>query len=78
MQIDEFYEPIAAPFDAAVQLFPQILQSSQVVPYSTLPAGKEINDIMTDEVLSALRKEESPEDALGSANQRAQDAIEGF
>jgi multiple sugar transport system substrate-binding protein len=78
MQIDEFYEPIAAPFDAAVQLFPQILQTSQLVPYSTLPAGKEINDIMTDEVQSALRKEESPEDALDSANQRAQDAIEGF
>jgi multiple sugar transport system substrate-binding protein len=78
LQIDEFYEPIAAPFDQAVQLFPQILQTSQLRPFSPLPAGKEVNDIVTDEVQSALRKEESPEDALDSANSKARDAIEGF
>ena len=77
-QIDQLYEPIAKPFDDAVKLFPTILQTSQVRPISGSPVGSEINDILTDAVQSALSNDESAEDALSNANDKAKDAIDEF
>jgi multiple sugar transport system substrate-binding protein len=77
-QIDQLYEPIAKPFDDAVKLFPVILQTSQVRPISGSPVGSELNDILTDAVESALTNEQSAEDAMSDANDKAKDAIDEF
>jgi len=43
------------------------------------PVGGQLNDIMlNDGVEPALRGSASPQDALDTANQSAQDAIDGF
>ncbi|CAN5586465.1 ABC transporter substrate-binding protein [soil metagenome] len=77
-QIDQLYEPIAKPFDDAVKLFPVILQTSQVRPISGSPVGGELNDILTDAVEAALSNEQSAEDAMSDANEKANDAIDEF
>lgn len=79
MQIDEAYEPLGGQFDAAIQLWPQILEQSFIRPISKSPAGNQLNDIMLqDGVLPALRGERSPEDALKNADEEAQAAIESL
>jgi multiple sugar transport system substrate-binding protein len=79
MQIDEFYEPIAPPFDEAVKFWPQILQQSKIRPIAKSPASQQLDDIMRqDGVMPALRKEKSSENALKTANQNAQDAIDSL
>lgn len=79
MQIDEMYEPLGDQFDAAVQLWPQILEQSFVRPISKSPAGNQLNDILLqDGVLPALRGERSPEDALNRADEEAQAAIDSL
>src|SRR5215211_5470337 len=79
MQIDEFYEPIAPNLDEAVNLWPQILQQSSIRPIAKSPASQQLDDVMRqDGVMPALRKEKSPEDALKTADQNAQDAIDSL
>lgn len=79
MQIDEVYEPLGNQFDAAVQLWPQILEQSFIRPISKSPAGNQLNDVMLqDGVLPALRGERSPEDALKNADEEAQSAIDSL
>jgi multiple sugar transport system substrate-binding protein len=76
-QIEELYEPLGGPYDEAVQLFPQLLQSSFSLPVSKSPAGNEVTDILkTDAVMPALRGEVPPAEALTTADQNAQDAID--
>lgn len=77
-QIDQLYEPIAKPFDDAVKLFPTILRTSQTRPISGSPVGAELNDILTDAVQAALANDESAEDALSDANDKAKNAIDEF
>jgi multiple sugar transport system substrate-binding protein len=77
MQIDEFYEPIAGPFDEAVALWPDILKQSFVIPVSKSPVSSQLLDIMQqDGINPALQGDQSPEDSLKDANQAAQDAID--
>jgi len=79
MQIDELYESIGAQFDAAVKLWPQILDQSQNRPISKSPAAAQLDDILTtDGVKPALSKDKSPKDALDAANTAAQDAIDSL
>ena len=60
IQIDEFYEPVAGPFDDAVQLFPQILEQSQNREIGKSPVAGQLEDIMADEAVEpALRRRES-------------------
>lgn len=76
MQIAEFYESIAPNLDEAVNLWPQILEQSSIRPIAKSPASQQLNDIMLqDGVLPALRGEKSAEDALGTADANAEDAI---
>jgi multiple sugar transport system substrate-binding protein len=79
IQIDEFYEPVAGPFDDAVQLFPQILEQSQNREIGKSPVAGQLEDIMADEgVEPALNGEVDAQEALDQANQSAQDAIDSF
>jgi hypothetical protein len=79
LQIDDLYEPVAGPFDDAVQLFPQILEQSINREIGKSPVAGQLEDIMADEgVEPALGGEISAQDALNQANQSAQDAIDSF
>ncbi|MDQ3466791.1 MAG: extracellular solute-binding protein, partial [Chloroflexota bacterium] len=79
LQIDQVYEPISPQFDAAVNLFPQLIEASPNRPVSKSPVGGQLQDVLTqDGVLPALRGELSAEDALNQANDAAQDAIDSF
>jgi multiple sugar transport system substrate-binding protein len=79
MQIQEFYEPIGEHFDAAVKLWPQILDQSQNRPISRSAASAQIDDILlNDGVKPALSKSKPPKDALDDANKEAQDAIDSL
>lgn len=79
MQITEFYESIAPQFDAAVKLWPQILDQSQIRPISKSPASAQIDDLLqNDGVKPALSKAKSAKDALDTANSEAQDAIKSL
>jgi hypothetical protein len=65
--------------DEAVNLWPRILQQSSIRPIAKSPASQQLDDIMRqDGVMPALRKDESPEDALKTADQNAQDAIDSL
>lgn len=78
LQID-LYEPVAGPFDDAVNLFPQILEQSINRDIGRSPVAGQLEDIMAAEgVEPALRGEVSAQDALDQANQSAQDAIDSF
>jgi len=75
----ELYEPVAGPFDDAVNLFPQILEQSQNREIGKSPVAGQLEDIMADEGMEpALNGEMEPQDALDQANQSAQDAIDSF
>lgn len=78
-QIDELYKSLGGPFDEAVQLFPQLLQQSFSLPVAKSPAGAQINDVLdTDGVKPALRGEQPAADALETAQQGAEDAIDSL
>jgi len=77
MQIDEYYEPIAEQFDAAVSLWPEILRQSSPIPVSKTPVSSQLLDIMQQEgVEPALLGDESAENALANANEAAQEALD--
>ncbi len=78
-QIDQVYEPIAAKFDEAVRLFPQLLEQSQNREISNSPVGSQLHDaLMNEGVMPALRGERSPQEALEAADTAAQDAIDSM
>ena len=78
-QIDELYAPLGGPFDDAIALFPQMLESAFSRPIGKSPAATQINDTLkTVAVLPALRGEQSSADALETAQQDAQDAIDSL
>jgi multiple sugar transport system substrate-binding protein len=79
MQIDEFYTSLGGQFDAAVNLWPQILEQSFIRPVSKSPAGAQLDDIIQQNgVMPALRGESSPEDAMKDADEEAQSALESL
>ncbi|HVL22749.1 MAG TPA: extracellular solute-binding protein [Thermomicrobiales bacterium] len=79
MQIDELYEPVGPAFDDAVKLLPQLLEASQSLEIGKSPVAGQLSDIMlADGVKPSLSGSASPQDALDSANQNAQDAIDSF
>lgn len=79
MQIDEFYEPVGPAFDDAVKLLPQLLEASEPREIAKSPVAGQLEDIMlADGIKPALSGSASPQDALDSANQNAQDAIDSF
>ena len=78
-QIDELYTPLGGPFDEAIALFPQMLASAYSRPLGKSPAATQINDtLQVTAVLPALRGEQSAADALETADQDAQDAIDSL
>jgi multiple sugar transport system substrate-binding protein len=77
MQIDQLYESLGGPFDAAIKLFPQLLQEAFSLPLGKSPVGNQIADALkNDGVLPALRGDKSAEDGLKDAQQAAEDAIQ--
>ncbi|MDP8907911.1 MAG: ABC transporter substrate-binding protein [Chloroflexota bacterium] len=79
LQIEELYEPVGESFDNAVQMWPDILSQTSPVPVGGSPVAGQLIDILLNEgVEPALRGSSSPQDALDTANQSAQDAIDSF
>jgi multiple sugar transport system substrate-binding protein len=79
MQIDELYEPVGEAFDSAVDLLPTLLQESTARELYRSPVGGQLEDIiLADAIKPALSGSETPQDALDTANQNAQDAIDMF
>ncbi|CAA9560143.1 MAG: hypothetical protein AVDCRST_MAG49-2334 [uncultured Thermomicrobiales bacterium] len=77
--LEQVYEPINPRFDAAVQLFPQILTTAPNREIAKSPVSTELDGYMRDEaVLPALRGEKPAEEALTDANESAQAAIDEF
>lgn len=75
----ELYEPVAGPFDDAVNLFPQILEQSINRDIGRSPVAGQLDDIMQSEgVEPAFGGQASAQEALDQADQSAQDAIESF
>ena len=78
-QIDELYTPLGGPFDEAIALFPQMLASAYSRPLGKSPAATQISDTLQNTgILPALRGEQSAADALETAQQDAEDAIDSL
>lgn len=76
-QIDEVYEPINEAFDAAVELFPSLVEVSNYRQIANSTAGGQLDQIMqTEGVLPALEGNLSPEEALQEADTVAQEEID--
>jgi multiple sugar transport system substrate-binding protein len=76
-QIDELYEPINEAFDNAVQLFPQLVEASHFRDIANSVVAGQLDQIMSDEAVApALNGERSPQEALETADQAAQEAID--
>lgn len=79
MQIDELYEPVGPAFDNAVELLPQLLEASTARELYRSPVGGQLEDIiLADAIKPALSGEASAQEALDTADQNAQDAIDMF
>lgn len=79
MQIDDLYESVGPAFDDAVQLLPELLESSQSRQIGKSPVAGQLDDLLLNDGLKpALSGSKSPQDALDDANQEAQDAIDMF
>jgi ABC-type glycerol-3-phosphate transport system substrate-binding protein len=79
MQIDELYEPVGPAFDEAVKLLPQLVEASEPREIAKSPVAGQLEDIMlADGIKPALGGGTSPQDALDTANQNAQDAIDSM
>ena len=76
-QIEELYEPINDAFDNAVTLFPAILEESHYRAIARSPVAATLDQIMMNEGVSpALNGERSPQEALDTADEAAQQEIE--
>ncbi len=79
MQIDELYEPVGEAFDSAVELLPLLLENSTMRELYRSPVGGQLEDIiLADGIKPALAGNESAQDALDTANDNAQEAIDMF
>jgi multiple sugar transport system substrate-binding protein len=76
-QIEELYEPINEAFDAAVELFPQLVEVSNYRQIAKSVVGGQLDQIMqTEGVTPALAGERSPKEALEEADTIAQEEID--
>ena len=76
-QIEELYEPINDSFDHAVELFPELVAASHYREIALSPAAGQLDQIMLDEgVIPALSGERTPQEALDTADEVAQEAID--
>lgn len=76
-QIEELYEPINEAFDAAVELFPQLVEISNYRQIANSVVGGQLDQIMMNEgVVPALEGNLSPEEALEQADAIAQEEID--
>lgn len=79
MQIDELYESVSEAFDGAVELLPQLVENSTARELYRSPVGGQLEDIMLEEAIKpTMSGSASAQDALDTANQSAQDAIDMF
>lgn len=76
-QIEELYEPINEAFDAAVELFPALVEVSNYRQIAKSAVGGQLDQIMqTEGVAPALSGEMSPQEALEQADTIAQEEID--
>lgn len=79
MQVDELYEPVGDAFDQAVELLPTLLEESTQRELYRSPVGGQLEDIiLEDGIRPALSGRASAQEALDSANDLAQEAIDLF
>jgi multiple sugar transport system substrate-binding protein len=76
-QIEELYEPINEAFDAAVELFPALVEVSNYRQIARSVVGGQLDQIMqTEGVTPALAGDLSPQEALEQADTIAQEEID--
>jgi len=79
LQIEEIYEPLGEVYDATVALLPELLAVSENREIAKSPVAGQLDDIMQNEgVEPALRGQGSAEEALATADESAQNAIDSF
>jgi multiple sugar transport system substrate-binding protein len=77
-QRDQLYEPINEAFDSAVALFPELLEQSENREIAGSPVAGQLDDLMANEGVDPALRGTDPGDALDTANQDAQDAIDSM
>jgi len=77
-QRDQLYESVNEAFDAAVELFPQLLEQSENREIAGSPVAGQLDDIMADDGVDPALRGTDAGDALGTADQNAQDAIDSM
>jgi multiple sugar transport system substrate-binding protein len=76
-QIEQLYEPINEAFDAAVELFPALVEVSNYRQIANSVVGGQLEQIMLNEgVVPALEGNLSPQEALEEADTIAQEEID--
>lgn len=77
-QREQLYVPVNPAFDAAVALFPELLAQSENRQIAGSPVAGQLDDIMQQDGVEPALRGTDPAEALETANQNAQDAIDGF
>jgi ABC-type glycerol-3-phosphate transport system substrate-binding protein len=77
-QREQLYESINEAFDSAITLFPELLEQSENREISGSPVAGQLDDLMANEGVDPALRGTDPGDALGTANQDAQDAIDSM
>jgi ABC-type glycerol-3-phosphate transport system substrate-binding protein len=75
---DQLYVPVNQAFDDAVNLFPELLKESENREIAKSPVAGQLEDIMAADGVEAALRGEDAGDALETANQNAQDAIDSM
>jgi multiple sugar transport system substrate-binding protein len=77
-QREQLYTPVGEAFDAAVALFPEVLKASENREIAKSPVAGQLEDIMAADGVEPALRGEDPAEALETANQNAQDAIDSM
>jgi multiple sugar transport system substrate-binding protein len=77
-QREQLYVPVNPAFDDAVALFPELLGQSENREIAKSPVAGQLEDIMAKDGVEPALRGEAAADALETANQNAQDAIDSM
>lgn len=75
-QREQLYVPVNPSFDGAVAFFPELLAASENREIARSPVAGQLEDIMAKDGVEPALRGTAASDALASANQNAQDAID--
>lgn len=77
-QREQLYVPVGEAFDNAVALFPELLAQSENREIAASPVAGQLEDIMANDGVDPALRGTAAQEALETANQNAQDAIDSL